>query len=358
MARKNGHAIALLLLWGIAIPSPTAQGTLMVVAADANVIAARLRPLDVLYHGEVAPAHLSGGGLLAGSRGQGGWENAIAAIESQAEELEARADEVRGAIYPETNVGLKLRHEAGAFRVVELEINGPAALSGAIESDDELVAIDQTPVRGLNLFEATALLRGPPSSDIVLTVLRQGCSRNVTLQRCAHIASAPRIRLSSDDRLRLATGGGLSASAGVWNAGITLGKDLTVENVVAHSSAAVAGVRKGDTLLSVDSMRVTGGLPSKVSTLLTSRHRGAVLHLLFTRCTDADSDHPQYDETSMSQKGKQALVSVQVCCSEACEGIGGDDNGGGDGSKGSLKFPTSTKQTIKAVTGLFKGFFK
>ena len=98
--------------------------------------------LELLYRGEVAPPHLSSGCRS----GKGGWEGAIAAIESQAAELEARADEVRGAICQETGVGLKLRQEAGVFRVAELEPVGPGALSGCIQSDDELFAIDQTPV--------------------------------------------------------------------------------------------------------------------------------------------------------------------------------------------------------------------
>ena len=314
----------------------------------------RVCALDVLYRGEVSPPHLSGGGLLAGSRGQGGWERVIAEVEAQAMALEQRADEVRAAIHPETGVGLQLRQAEGVFTVGELEPAGCAALSGCVQTGDELVAIDRTPVRGLNLFEATALLRGAPGSDMVLTVARGGCTSDVSLQRTAPSDGTPRTRLSSEDRLRLAAGGGPIGSAGTWSTGIVLGDALAVESVLPGSSAAAAGVRRGDTLLSVDGMRVTGGSPSKVAALLTSRRCGVVLHLLLTRrgpSAAADGE----GSLAVKKDTAETLVSVRVCCSEASKGQCGEDAGGGD--KPSLKF-TSTKQTIKAVTGLLKGLFK
>ena len=322
------------------------------------------RALDVLYRGEVSPPHLSGGGLLAGSRGQGGWERAIAAIEAQAAALEARADEVRAAVHPETGVGLQLRLEEGVFVVGELEPAGAAALSGHIEAGDELVAVDHTPVRGLNLYEATVLLRGPPASDVVLTLARGGGTTDVALQRSAPGDREARTRLSSEDRLRLAASGELVGSAGTWGPGFVLGDALAVERVLPDSSAAAAGVRRGDVLLSVDGMRVTGGSPSKVAPLLTSRRCGVVLHLLLTRrghgaAADAAAPvgaHRPRAETLGGEAAEEELVAVRVCCSEACKGQGGDSAGGGDGSFTSTV--TSTKKTIKAVTGLFKGLFK
>lgn len=323
-------------------------------AGGAVGVRPRACALDVLYRGEVSPAALCGGGLLAGSRGQGGWERVIAEIEAQAETLEERADEVRAAIYPETGVGLQLRQAEGVFTVGELEPAGCASLSGCVQTGDELVAIDRTPVRGLSLFEATALLRGAPGSDVVLTVARGGCTSAVSLQRTEPSDGTPRIRLSSEDRLRLAAGGGSMGSAGTWSAGIVLGDALEVESVLPGSSAAAAGVRRGDTLLSVDGMRVTGGSPSKVAALLTSRRCGVVLHLLLTRrgpSAAADGE----GSLAVKKDTAETLVSVRVCCSEAYKGQGGEDAGGGD--KPSLKF-TSTQQTIKAVTGLLKGLFK
>ena len=240
--------------------------------------------LKLLFRGEVAPAHLSAQACCErGSSGPSEWQGAVAAIEEQARVLEARADEVRLAIQRETSVGLQLRHEAGTFKVGDLEATGPAALSGAVQADDKVLAIDGVSVRGLNLFEATALLRGPASSDLVLTLLRSGgATANVTLQRSSDPEAVLHPRPSDEDRLRLAAGGGLAAPSGLWSTGIVLGENLMVEAVAAESAAATAGIRKGDTLLSVDGMRVTGGPPHKVAGLLASLHRGTVLQLLLT----------------------------------------------------------------------------
>ena len=311
--------------------------------------------LDLLYRGEVAPPHLARGGLVEGSRGQGGWERVVAAIEAQAEVLEARADELRLSIQQETSVGLMLRQEADIFKVSELEAAGPAALSGNIQVDDHVVAIDRTPVRGLALFEATALLRGAPSSELVLTLSRRtGSSEDVVLHRSPD-TKLPRTRFNAEDRLRLSAGS-LTASTGQWGVGVSLGEGLIVESVAANSSAAAAGVRKGDTLLSVDSMRVTGGAPAKVAALLTSRHYGASLHLLLTRpLSPENAGQGVVGHCVEGGSLVPALLSVIVSCSEpALTPRGADEKSSGEG--GSLKF-TSTKQTIKAVKGLFKGLF-
>jgi len=239
---------------------------------------------ELLFRGEVAPPHLAAPTCcVRGSSGRGEWQGAIAVIEEQAKVLEARADEVRLGILRETSVGLQLRYDAGTFKVGDMEPTGPAALSGAIQPDNQLVAIDGVAVRGLNLFEATALLRGPASSDLVLTLRDgKGASKNVTLQRCPDTERVPRTRPCDEERLRLAAGGAFSAPSGVWGTGIVLGDNMLVESIAANSPAAAAGVRKGDTLLSVDGMRVTGGPPSKVAALLTSLHRGTILQLLLT----------------------------------------------------------------------------
>ena len=329
--------------------------------------------LDVLFRGEVAPLHFSGhGGLLPCGRaqGEGEWSAACAAIEAQAAVLEARADEVRRSVHPDTSVGLKLRQVEGRLSVGELDPIGPAALSGGVELDDELVAIDELPVRGLNLFEATALLRGAPASELSLTLVRAGCRHNVTLQRCADSARhreelAPHQRLSAEDRLRLAAGGsGGSAGGGIWSTGIVLGEELVVAAVAQSSSAAAAGVRVGDKLLSVDGMRVTGGEPAKVGALLTSRHVGTQMSLLLARAspvivrgdnsaTSTDVDTGRVARTCVERGGdslKPVLVAVSVHCAEPQE------SSGGEVSRGDVK-AYSTKQTLKAVKGLFKGLF-
>ena len=175
----------------------------------------------------------------------------------------------------------------------------------------------------------------------------------MALQRSAD-ASIPVIRLSSEDRLRIAAGAVLPGAAGRWSVGIVLGEALVVESVSVNSSADVLGVRKGDTLLSVDSMRVTGGLPSNVAALLTSRHCGASLHLLLTRPLPAseEEDMPVLGGgEGWAGANKIQLVAVEVCCTEPPESKGGEDKGGGETG-------FTTKQTLKAVTGLFKGFFK
>lgn len=103
-------------------------------------------------------------------------------------------------------------------------------------------------------------------------------------------------------------------------------------------------------------MRVTGGAPSKVAALLTSRHYGACMHLLLTRrptssaavgteCVGAgEAGEVEGGVEGDVKEGavSPVLLAARVWCCEQVQSKGGE--GGGE-----LSF--------KAVKGLFKGFF-
>lgn len=80
-------------------------------------------------------------------------------------------------------LGIEVTMEDGFVKVVTPMDDTPASRAG-LESGDLLTAINGKPIVGLNIDDAVADMRGPPGSEIIVTVLRDGEDPfDVTLER-------------------------------------------------------------------------------------------------------------------------------------------------------------------------------
>jgi len=70
-------------------------------------------------------------------------------------------------------LGLEVDMEDGFVRVVSPMDDTPADKAG-IDAGDLIVEIDNSPVKGMSLPEAIEAMRGPPGSEISLTVVKEG----------------------------------------------------------------------------------------------------------------------------------------------------------------------------------------
>ena len=80
-------------------------------------------------------------------------------------------------------LGIEVTMEDGFVKVVTPMDDTPASRAG-LQSGDLLTAINGAPIVGLNIDDAVRDMRGPPGSEIIVTVLREGEEAfDVTLQR-------------------------------------------------------------------------------------------------------------------------------------------------------------------------------
>lgn len=70
-------------------------------------------------------------------------------------------------------IGAQLRDDLSGFSITRLVEGGPAQLGGKLKLGDRVIAVNQTPVVGMDIFEAVELIRGPEGSNVTLTVLRE-----------------------------------------------------------------------------------------------------------------------------------------------------------------------------------------
>lgn len=96
-----------------------------------------------------------------------------------------------------SGLGMEVIMEGGFIKVIAPIDDTPAAEAG-IKTGDLIIRMDGKPVSGLNLNEATELMRGAPGTEITLTILRESEPEpfDVTLTRAV-------VRLSSVKRQRL-----------------------------------------------------------------------------------------------------------------------------------------------------------
>ena len=111
---------------------------------------------------------------------------------------EERFDELNeGTTGAFSGLGMEVIMEGGFVKVIAPIDDTPADEAG-IRTGDLIIRMDGKPVSGLNLNEATELMRGAPGTDITLTILRELEPEpfDVTLTRAV-------VRLSSVKRKRL-----------------------------------------------------------------------------------------------------------------------------------------------------------
>nr|WP_281177190.1 S41 family peptidase [Marinobacterium profundum] len=118
-------------------------------------------------------------------------------------------------------LGLEVGQQDGFIRVIA-PIDDTPAQRGGVKAGDLIVKLDETPVQGLSLSEAVALMRGKPNEPIVLTIVREGVEKpfEITLIR-------DRIKVASVKHRLLESGYGyLRVSQFQVNTGKELGKAI------------------------------------------------------------------------------------------------------------------------------------
>jgi carboxyl-terminal processing protease len=77
-------------------------------------------------------------------------------------------------------LGIEVGMEDGFVKVIAPIDDTPAARAG-VRSGDLIVRLDDTPVKGMNLNEAVALMRGKPGTSLELTIIREGEEKPITI---------------------------------------------------------------------------------------------------------------------------------------------------------------------------------
>ena len=77
-------------------------------------------------------------------------------------------------------LGIEVGMEDGFVKVIAPIDDTPAQRAG-VEAGDLVIRLDDTPVKGLSLAEAVKVMRGAPGTDIVLTIVREGVDRPLTI---------------------------------------------------------------------------------------------------------------------------------------------------------------------------------
>jgi carboxyl-terminal processing protease len=108
--------------------------------------------------------------------------------------------QLRRSAPPLGGTGMELGMEDGHVKVIS-PIEGTPAAAGGIQTGDLLLAVDGEFLKGRTLSEAVRLLRGPPGTQVRLTLARRGESkpREVTLTRQVIRIQTVRSQLSSGD---------------------------------------------------------------------------------------------------------------------------------------------------------------
>ena len=97
-------------------------------------------------------------------------------------------------------LGIEVGMEDGFVKVVAPIDDTPAARAG-MQTGDLIIRLDDTPVKGLSLNDAVKLMRGKPGSKLVLTVIREGEDRPLTveIERAVIKTTSVRNRMLDDE---------------------------------------------------------------------------------------------------------------------------------------------------------------
>jgi carboxyl-terminal processing protease len=97
-------------------------------------------------------------------------------------------------------LGVEITMENGLVKVISPIDDTPASRAG-IETGDLITQIDGEPVLGLSLEQAVEKMRGPVSTDITITIQREGVEKpfDVTLTRAIIRVRSVRTRLEGND---------------------------------------------------------------------------------------------------------------------------------------------------------------
>ncbi len=112
-----------------------------------------------------------------------------------AEEYQALQQGISGQF---GGLGMEVTMEEGLVRVVTPIDDTPAARAGVL-AGDFIVAIDGQQIEGMALDAAVELMRGPPGSEVTVTIRREGVAEpfDLTLERA--IIQSPQVRVQIFD---------------------------------------------------------------------------------------------------------------------------------------------------------------
>lgn len=88
-------------------------------------------------------------------------------------------------------LGMEVGMEDGFVKVISPIDDTPAQKAG-VQTNDLIIRLDETPVKGMSLNDAVKMMRGKPGTDIKLTIIRKGEEKplNITLTRAIiHVVS-------------------------------------------------------------------------------------------------------------------------------------------------------------------------
>lgn len=77
-------------------------------------------------------------------------------------------------------LGIEVGMEDGFVKVISPIDDTPASRAG-VKAGDLIIRLDDTPVKGMSLNDAVKMMRGKPGTSIVLTIVREGAEKPLTL---------------------------------------------------------------------------------------------------------------------------------------------------------------------------------
>ncbi len=77
-------------------------------------------------------------------------------------------------------LGIEVGMEDGFVKVISPIDDTPAQRAG-IKAGDLIIRLDETPVKGMTLNDAVQIMRGKPGTDIILTIVREGEDKPLTI---------------------------------------------------------------------------------------------------------------------------------------------------------------------------------
>ncbi len=144
-------------------------------------------------------------------------------------------------------LGIEVGMENGFVKVISPIDDTPASRAG-IQASDLIIRLDDKPVKGMSLNDAVKIMRGKPSTDIVLTVVREGEAKPLVFTITREI-----IRVKSVKNRMLEPGFGYvritnfqsRTSSDLLKAISDLQKDQTLEGLVLDLRNNPGGVLNG-----------------------------------------------------------------------------------------------------------------
>ncbi len=90
-------------------------------------------------------------------------------------------------------LGIEVGMEDGFVKVIS-PIDGTPAETSGIEAGDLIIRLDDKSVKGMSLNDAVNLMRGKPGSDIVLTIVREGVDKPLSITITRDIITVKSVR--------------------------------------------------------------------------------------------------------------------------------------------------------------------